>query len=247
MHHRSLAPRLDSSPSYSVGDIADRKNWVVRYAPLVKRIARYMMARLPASVEFDDVLQAGMLGLLDAVSRYEETQGALFETYATQRIRGAIVDELRRGDWLPRSVRKSMRKIESAISGLEQRLGRAPKEGEVASQLSMTLEEYRHQLYHARGHQLLYLEDFDEPEGESVLDARWPQGILDALIDEELKQRLASGVAALPERGKTVMNLYYEKDLNLREIGQVLGVTESRVCQLHSQAVARLRSMLHPL
>ena len=230
---------------YSVSDLADRKDWIQRYAPLVKRIAHYMMARLPASVEFDDVLQAGMLGLLDAVSRYEETQGAQFETYAAQRIRGAIVDELRRNDWLPRSVRKSMRKIELAISALEQRLGRPPTEGEIASQLSVPLEEYQHQLHQARGYQLLYSEDFDDPDGESMLDAGGPRDILDALIDEELKQRLANGVAALPEREKTVMSLYYEKELNLREIGQVLGVTESRVCQLHSQAVARLRGKLH--
>ncbi|HUL93785.1 MAG TPA: RNA polymerase sigma factor FliA [Burkholderiales bacterium] len=228
-----------------MSDLADRKDWIVRYAPLVKRIAHYMMARLPASVEFDDVLQAGMLGLLDAVSRYEETQGAQFETYAAQRIRGAIVDELRRNDWLPRSVRKSMRKIEVAISALEQRLGRPPTEGEIASQLSVPLEEYQHQLHQARGHQLLYSEDFNDPDGESGIDAGGPHDILDALIDEELKQRLASGVAALPDREKTVMSLYYEKELNLREIGQVLGVTESRVCQLHSQAVARLRGKLH--
>lgn len=228
-----------------MSDLADRKDWIARYAPLVKRIAHYMMARLPASVEFDDVLQAGMLGLLDAVSRYEETQGAQFETYAAQRIRGAIVDELRRNDWLPRSVRKSMRKIETAISALEQRLGRPPTEGEIATQLSVPLDEYQHQLHQARGHQLLYSEDFNDPDGESVIDAGGPQDILDALIDEELRQRLAGGVAGLPEREKTVMSLYYEKELNLREIGQVLGVTESRVCQLHSQAVARLRGKLH--
>jgi len=234
-----------TKPIYSVGDFAERKSWIARYAPLAKRIAHYMMARLPASIEFDDVLQAGMLGLLDAVSRYEVTQGAQFETYAAQRIRGAIVDELRRNDWLPRSVRKSMRKIESAVSVLEQRLGRPPKEREMASQLGLPLEEYQHQLHQARGHPLVHSEDFDDPEGESVFDAGGPRDILDALIDREFRQRLASGVADLPEREKTVMSLYYEKERNLREIGQVLGVTESRVCQIHSLAAARLRSRLH--
>lgn len=238
-------PRSTAKPRYSVDDLGDREGWIERHAPLVKRIAHYMMARLPASVEFDDVLQAGMLGLLDAVTRYEETQGAQFETYAAQRIRGAIVDELRRNDWLPRSVRRSMRKIETAISALEQRLGRPPTEGEIASQLSVPIEEYQHQLHQARGHQLLYSEDFDDPEGESVADPGGPRDILDALVDDELRQRIASGVAGLPAREKTVMSLYYEKELNLREIGLVLGVTESRVCQLHSQAVVRLRSQLH--
>jgi RNA polymerase sigma factor for flagellar operon FliA len=222
--HVHARPRSAAKPRYSVSDLGDRESWIERHAPLVKRIAHYMMARLPASVEFDDVLQAGMLGLLDAVARYEETQGAQFETYAAQRIRGAIVDELRRNDWLPRSVRRT--------------------EGEIASQLSVPIEEYQHQLHQARGHQLLYSEDFDDPEGESVVDPGAPQDILDALIDDELRQRIASGVADLPAREKTVMSLYYEKELNLREIGQVLGVTESRVCQLHSQAVVRLRSQL---
>jgi RNA polymerase sigma factor FliA len=230
---------------YSIGDLADRKGWIERYASLAKRIAHYMMARLPASVEFDDVLQAGMLGLLDAVSRYEETQGAQFETYAAQRIRGAIVDDLRRNDWMPRSVRKSMRRIEAAISRLEQSLGRHPTEKEIASQLGVRVEEYQEQLDKARGHQVLYAEDFRNPDGESVVDASGPQDILGALVDEELRQRLATGIAGLPEREKTVMSLYYEKEMNLREIGQVIGVTESRVCQLHSQAVARLRARLN--
>ena len=238
-------PRSAAKPRYSVSDLGDRESWIERHAPLVKRIAHYMMARLPASVEFDDVLQAGMLGLLDAVTRYEETQGAQFETYAAQRIRGAIVDELRRNDWLPRSVRRSMRKIETAIRALEQRLGRPPTEGEIASQLGVPIEEYQYQLHQARGHQLLYSEDFDDPESESIVDPNGPRDILDALIDGELRRRIASGVAGLPAREKTVMSLYYEKELNLREIGQVLGVTESRVCQLHSQAVVRLRSQLH--
>jgi RNA polymerase sigma factor for flagellar operon FliA len=240
----SMRHRGATKPMYSVRDLAERKSWIARYAPLAKRIAHYMMARLPASIEFDDVLQAGMLGLLDAVSRYEVTQGAQFETYAAQRIRGAIVDELRRSDWLPRSVRKSMRKIESAINVLEQRLGRPPTEGEIASQLGLPLGEYQRQLHQARGHTLLHSEDFDDPGGESVFDAGGPRDILDALIDEEFRRRLASGVADLPEREKTVMSLYYEKERNLREIGQVLGVTESRVCQIHSLAAARLRSRL---
>ena len=232
---------------YSPGDLAERRDWIERHAPLVKRIAHYIMARLPASVELDDIVQAGMVGLLDAVARYEDTQGAQFETYAAQRIRGAIVDELRRNDWLPRSLRRNMRRIEGAIAALEQRLGRAPSEGEIAGQLLMPLPDYQRLLQDARGHQLLYAEDYTTPDGETLLDqgeAASRPGILEALIDEELRITLARAVDALPEREKLVMGLYYERELNLREIGEVMGVTESRVCQLHSQAVARLRAKL---
>ena len=234
------------SGPYSVADLAERKQWIVRHAPLVKRIAHYIMARLPASVEFDDVMQAGMVGLLDAIARYEETQGAQFETYAAQRIRGAIVDELRRNDWLPRSLRKSMRQIEAAISSLEQKHRRAPSEKEIAAHMELPLAEYQRLLYDARGHQLIYSEDIANVDGDGPLEAALADGggVLAELIDEELRKRVSAAVAGLPEREKMVMSLYYEKELNLREIGEVLGVTESRVCQLHSQAVARLRAKL---
>jgi RNA polymerase sigma factor FliA len=233
--------------AYSISDLGDRKDWIERYAPLVKRIAHHFMARLPASVEFDDVVQAGMVGLLHAVSRYEATQGAQFETYATQRIRGSIVDELRSNDWLPRSLRQSMRKIEAAISVLEQRHGRAPAESEIAAHLNVPLAEYQRLLQDARGHQLLYSEDFNNADGESPLEganAENRHDMLDVLLQRELRKRLSKSIADLPEREKMLMSLYYEKELNQREIGEVLGVTEARVCQLHSQAVARLRAKL---
>jgi RNA polymerase sigma factor for flagellar operon FliA len=235
---------------YGARGLPDRSAWIEQYAPLVKRIALHMMARLPASVEASDVIQAGMVGLIDAVSRYEETQGAQFETYAVQRVRGAILDELRRNDWLPRSVRKNARRIESAIRSLEHRTGRPPLESEIAAHLELTLADYQRMLQEARGHQILYAEDFRDADGDvlferGVADGR--EGVLDALLDEELRGRVAKAVESLPEREKLVMSLYYEKELNLREIGEVLGVTESRVCQLHTQAVARLRSRLGEL
>ena len=226
---------------------ADRSRWVEDYAPLVKRVALHMMARLPASVEVNDVIQAGMVGLIDAVSRYEETQGAQFETYAVQRIRGAILDELRRNDWLPRSVRRNVRRIEDAIRKVEQRVGRPAQEGEIAAQLDLPLLDYQRLLQDARGHQILYAEDFRDSEGHAMFEQTTSdgrEGLLEAMVSDELRARVAQAVAALPEREKLVMSLYYEKELNLREIGEVLGVTESRVCQLHTQAVARLRSML---
>ena len=238
---------MEARATYSISDLGDRKDWIERYAPLVKRIAHHLMARLPASVEFDDIVQAGMVGLLDAVSRYEATQGAQFETYATQRIRGAIMDELRSNDWLPRSLRQSMRKIEAAISALEQRHGRAPAESEIAAHLKVPLAEYQRMLQDARGHQLLYAEDFSNADGESPLDggsAEARHDMFAGLLEQELRKQLSRSVAELPEREKILMSLYYEKELNQREIGEVLGVTESRVCQLHSQAVARLRTKL---
>ena len=223
----------------------DKAQLVELYAPLVKRIAYHLMARLPASVLIDDVMQNGMIGLLDAVSRYEDGLGAQFETYAAQRIRGAMLDGLREDDWMPRGVRRDMRRVESALQVLEQRLGRAPNEPEVAEEVGVRLVEYQKMLQDARGHQLLYLEDFNGGEEGDYLErhiADEDSNPLDLLEDANLRRALVQAIEVLPEREQLVMSLYYEEDLNLREIGEVLGVTESRVCQLHSQAVSRIRA-----
>ena len=228
----------------------DTQQYLTKYAPLVKRIAHHMMAKLPASVEIDDVIQTGMLGLLDAVNRYEESHGAQFETYAAQRIRGAILDGLRQADWLPRSFRRDLRRIENAIAKLEQRLGRAPSENEVAQELGMPLDEYQTMLQEARGYQLISFEDFNHGDGGDFLERYCKDSSanpLEALQDRKLRERLVKAIAELPEREKVVMGLYYEEELNFREIGETLGVSESRVCQLHSQAVARLRSQIRNL
>lgn len=228
----------------------DTQQYLTQYAPLVKRIAHHMMAKLPASVEIDDVIQTGMLGLLDAVNRYEESHGAQFETYAAQRIRGAILDGLRQADWLPRSFRRDLRRIENAIAKLEQRLGRAPSENEVAQELAMPLDEYQTMLQEARGYQLISFEDFNHGDGGDFLERYCKDSSanpLEALQDRKLRERLVKAIADLPEREKVVMGLYYEEELNFREIGETLGVSESRVCQLHSQAIARLRSQIRNL
>ena len=233
---------------YTASGKAD-KNFLLReHAPLVKRLAYQLKARLPPSVEVDDLIQAGMIGLLDAVNRYEDTHGAQFETYAVQRIRGAMLDELRNTDWLPRGVRQNMRKIETAMNVLQQKMGRPPTETEVAKSLKMTLGEYQDLLGDSGGHQLVYYEDFhDADTKEHFLDHYSSDGAgdpLQDLLNDDFRDAVIGAIDSLPEREKLLMGLYYEQELNLKEIGVVMGVSESRVSQLHSQAVARMRAFL---
>lgn len=231
---------------YTAHGTLDKEHLVTRYAPLVKRIAFHLMARLPASVDIDDLVQNGMIGLLDALGRFEEGMGAQFETYAVQRVRGAMLDGLRDNDWLPRGVRREMRRVEAAIHQLEHEHGRAPSEGELAAALDMSLADYQKLLLEARGHQLIYLEDLADSDGEDYLDRHAAEAMapdpLTVIEQTSVRTALIAAIEALPEREKMMMALYYEQDLNLREIGEVLGVTESRVCQLHTQAVVRLRA-----
>jgi len=225
----------------------DKAHLVEAYAPLVKRIAYHLMSKLPASVQVEDVIQNGMIGLLDAINRYADDLGAQFETYAVQRIRGAMLDGLREDDWLPRSLRRDMRRIEEAISSLEQQNGRQPSEAELAQALDVSLVEYQRMLQEARGHQLVYFEDFSDNDGDSFFERHMgdeQSNPLALLEDASMRSLLVSAIDDLPEREKLVMSFYYDEELNLREIGEVLGVTESRVCQLHSQAVARIRSRM---
>jgi RNA polymerase sigma factor for flagellar operon FliA len=218
---------------------------VERFAPLVKRIAHYLVARLPANVQVDDLVQNGMIGLLEAIARYQSGLGAQFETYATQRIRGAMLDGLREADWLPRSLRRELRRVDALIHRLEQDLGRPPSESELAEGMGLSLADYQRLLLDARGHQVLHMEDLVGDEDEDFLERHFTDDESDpARILEEhgTRQVLVGAIEALPERERLVMALYYDEELNLREIGEVMGVTESRVCQLHSQAVARLRA-----
>ncbi len=232
---------------YNAAGQINKDQLVQRFAPLVKRIAYHLMARLPSSVQVDDLIQNGMMGLLDAINRFEAGMGAQFETYAAQRVRGAMLDGLRENDWLPRSLRRDFRRIEVAIAQLEQQYGRTPGEKELADALGMDIVAYQKMLQDARGHQLISFEDMVEEGEEDFLERHLTDDVSDPssiLEDTNLRKLLVQSIEALPEREKLMMALYYEQDLNLREIGDIMGVTESRVCQLHSQAVARLRSRL---
>ncbi|MFC5547937.1 RNA polymerase sigma factor FliA [Massilia aerilata] len=235
---------------YTAKGKADKNHLLTEHAPLVKRLAHQMKAKLPPSVEVDDLVQAGMIGLLDAIQRYEENHGAQFETYAVLRIRGAMLDELRSNDWLPRSTRQNMRKVEQAMATLQQQLGRAPSESEIAKSLKLSLADYQEMLGDSGGHQLVYYEDFHDEDGnDSWLDryAVDDDDPLRALLETDFRQAVIDAIDNLPPREKILMGLYYEEELNLKEIGAVMGVSESRVSQLHSQAVGRMRTYLKEL
>jgi RNA polymerase sigma factor for flagellar operon FliA len=222
---------------------------ITQYAPMVRKIASILISRLPASIELDDLIQVGILGLIDAARQFDPSQGVQFETFASQRVRGAMLDELRREDWMPRQTRRHAKQIEEAIAQLEQRLGRSPLESEIAEQLSLSLTEYQELLGECKGLSLLHFEDFTDDEGDplsgvaNVVDHNAPDP-LSSLSDGAFRQALVDAIGFLPERDQLVMALYYDEELNLKEIGAVLGVSESRVSQLHSQAIARLRAKM---
>ena len=229
------------------GQLHDSNNQLKQYSPLVRRLAHQMIAKLPANVELDDLIQVGMIGLNDALSRFDANQGVQFETFATQRIRGAMLDELRGGDWMSRGDRRHQRSIESAVHKLEQKLQRAPNESEIADEMGMLLGDYQELLGKVRGTQLFYLEDLSGDDGDDFLDrhvADEGANPLAMLQDQRMREALVDAIGKLPEREQHVMSMYYEQDMNLKEIAAVLGVTESRICQLHSQSIARLRSKL---
>ncbi|QNI01549.1 RNA polymerase sigma factor FliA [Halomonas sp. SH5A2] len=217
---------------------------MTEYMPLVRRQALTLQVRLPASIELDDLIQAGMMGLLEALGRFDATQGATFATFASQRIRGAMVDELRTRDWLPRSVRRSARAVDETVRRLEQSLGRPPEETEIADAMEMPLGDYQQLLHDTNSGQLLPYEelvaDGSEPHNREAVSSPF-----DHLLDGQQRETLVAAIEALPEREKLLMALYYQEELNLKEVGAVLGVTESRVSQLHSQAVSRLRAKLN--
>jgi RNA polymerase sigma factor for flagellar operon FliA len=234
------------------GDERARERLVVAYSPLVKYVAGRMGSGLPAHVEEADLISYGLGGLISAIERFDLSREIKFETYAITRIRGSIIDELRTLDWVPRSVRARAREIERVNMKLEARLQRAPTDEEMARELEMSLDEFHEALLQISNSTIVALDELwnvSDSTGDSVslLDTLPDRGAPDpqAVVDQsELRDRIADAIAALPEREKLVVALYYYENLTLREIGEVLGVTESRVSQLHTKAVLRLRSKL---
>jgi RNA polymerase sigma factor FliA len=228
------------STSYPVSET----DLVRQYADLVRRIAHHLAARLPSSVEVDDLIQAGIIGLLEAARHYSGDRGASFETYAGIRIRGAMLDELRQTDWAPRSVHRRVREAAEAMRAIEQASGRDARESEVAERMGVSLREVHEILHNAARCQVLSLDAGGE-DGNETLDSPDPAGgPLDQLQQREFREALAEAIGELPERERLVMSMYYDDEMNLREIGEVLDVSESRVCQIHGQALVRLRARL---
>ncbi len=230
---------------YSNLDHSNSDELLTKHAPLVKKIAYHLMGRLPANVQVEDLIQAGMIGLLEAVRNYDASQGASFETYAGIRIRGSMLDEVRSGDWTPRSVHRKQRELTEAMRKVENRKGGDAKDYEVAEELGITLDEYHHILADATGARIFSLDipddEDDYHENCAVSQDDNPQQYLEKTA---FKQALTDEIKRLPDREALVMSLYYDEELNLREIGEVIGVSESRVCQIHGEALVRLRSRM---
>ncbi len=243
----AYAQRQTGGQAKSQNDVSgDNLNEVVdRYASLVKRIAHHLLLRMPASVQIDDLIQSGMIGLLEAAKKYDVSKGASFETYAGIRIRGSMLDEVRKGDWAPRSVHRKSRKVAEAIKAIEARTGKDAKDLEIAKELDIHLDAYYAILQDAAGSRLFSFDDVMEGDDSAIETAAGDlPGPCDGLQRDMFKAHLANAIGGLPEREKLVLALYYDEELNLKEIGEVIGVSESRVSQIHSQAAMRLKARL---
>jgi RNA polymerase sigma factor for flagellar operon FliA len=211
--------------------------------PMVRKEAQYMRLRLPSHIELDDLIQTGTIGLLDAVKRFDPSLGIPFEAFARQRVRGTMIDEIRRNDWVPRRVRQTAKQITYAIRDLNQRLGRQPEEAEVAEYMDVDLVSYRKMLQTSNCNLLVSFEDLGVAKVDDDANGHFTSP-LDALLESCEEQSVAAAISSLSEREQQMLSLYYEQQMNLKEIGAVFGVSESRVCQIHSQAISRVRAAL---
>ncbi|MCE3003551.1 MAG: RNA polymerase sigma factor FliA [Xanthomonadaceae bacterium] len=236
---------MNAPAEYLAVQRAGTPDWIRNHTELVRRIAHHLAARLPPGVDVDDLIQAGMIGLIEAGRQYRGDGGASFETFASFRIRGAMIDELRRGDWTPRSVHRKVREAADAMREIEQRHGRAASSQEVAAAVGLKPDKYQQLMDDAARGQVLSLDATVDASGEPALSPDTHQAGPATLFEQdEFRAVLAEAIASLPDRERTVMALYYQEEMNLREIGAVLGVTESRVCQIHGQALVRLRARM---
>ena len=225
--------------------VKGQQSFLEQYSDLVKRIAHHLLGRLPPSVLVEDLIQAGMIGLIEAQQNYDGSKGASFETYAGIRIRGAMLDEVRKGDWVPRSVHRNNRTVSQAINELESQLKRDPTDAEVAKHLEMSLDEYHSVLSDINSSRLVGIDDLGVSEDViSPAEESKENNPFQGVADENFRQALVDSIKSLPEREALVLSLYYDEELNLKEIGEVLGVSESRVSQIHSQSMQRLRAKL---
>ncbi|PIQ97349.1 MAG: FliA/WhiG family RNA polymerase sigma factor [Nitrospinae bacterium CG11_big_fil_rev_8_21_14_0_20_56_8] len=229
----------------------NRDRIIKEYAPMIKYVANRIALRLPPHIEVDDLISVGVLGLIDAINKYDPTRGAKFKTYAEFRVRGAILDELRSMDWVPRSVRQKASSIEAVIHKLQSKLGRPPEDEEIALDMGIPLDEFYGNLHQTQSMPILSLEDLgiakESGEQQSLLDCLAGKGDADPqthLRLNELKEIIARAIDSLPEKERLMISLYYYEELTMKEIGEVLGITESRVSQIHSKAVFRLRTKL---
>jgi RNA polymerase sigma factor for flagellar operon FliA len=234
-----------NSKAAAYQQLADKNELVERHAPLVKRIAHHLLARLPASVLVDDLIQAGMIGLLEASRNFDGTKGASFETFAGIRIRGSMLDEIRKGDWTPRSVHKNGRAITEAINQVERETGRDARDFDVAEKLHVSIDQYHQMLIEVNVGKIIGIEDLGVTD-DVIADERskGSDTPFEDLLQGSFQKALAHAITTLPEREAIVLSLYYDEELNLREIGEVLEVSESRVSQIHSQAMLKLKSRM---
>ena len=227
---------------------------VKEYSPMIKYVANRIALRLPPHIEVDDLISVGAIGLMDAIEKYDPSRGAKFKTYAEFRVRGSILDELRSLDWVPRSVRQKASNLDAVSSKLQSKLGRLPEDEEIAKEMGVTLEEFFKTLNETRNMPLLSLEDLgiarDSGDKQSLLDTLEGRGDVDPQTQmrlTELKNLIAAAIDSLPEKERLMVSLYYSEELTMKEIGEVLGITESRISQIHSKAVYRLRTKLKSL
>ena len=231
-------------------DKKKRDDMIMKYAPLVKNIVGRLAARLPIdSADKEDLINVGIMGLMSALEKFDKTRNVQFETYASFRIRGAVVDELRAKDWVPRATRSKDNKLENAMSFLKRKLGRSPSEDEIAEYLGILLEDYFKLLDEAKCVPLISIEDLpldymERYSREDILEEINEGSPLNLLVNMEIKDKLKNAIDQLPEKERLVLSLYYYEELTMKEAGRVMDLTESRVCQLHAQAVLRLRSMV---
>jgi RNA polymerase sigma factor for flagellar operon FliA len=231
-----------NSKASAYQQMTDKNELVERHAPLVKRIAHHLLARLPASVLVDDLIQAGMIGLLEASRNFDGSKGASFETFAGIRIRGSMLDEIRKGDWTPRSVHKNGRAITQAIREVERETGRDARDVDVAEKLQVNILEYHQMLLEVNSGKLIGIEDLGVTEDVVTTEQTKGSDVpFEDLLQGSFQKALAHAITTLPEREAIVLSLYYDEELNLREIGEVLDVSESRVSQIHSQAMLKLK------